>query len=508
MSYRLLTEADVAALVDLGGAIEALEAVLGEQGAGQAFPVPKALATWDPRSSMHSLGSAAPAAGYAGFKSWVNTPVGASAIYAVWHAASGRLAVVMEGERAGRPADRRHLRCRHPLAGRARGGRAGHLRDRPPGAGEIVAAVAAVRPIGHVRVWSPDRDHREAFCGRVSERTGLRATAYGTAAEALDGAPVVTLITRATEPFVDAGMLAAGAHVNAVGAILPANAELGGDVFGAAEVIVADDVGNARKASRELIDHLGDDDAAWKAVVRLADVVASGEGRPAGARLTVFKGMGSGLSDLAVAQLALRRAEEAGLRACPRPALDAGDPLLMLRLDPGFLRGSYTPLVTPFRDGAVDEDTYARLTERQIASGSHGVVVAGTTGEPSTLTVAERCRRLLEVAVAEAAAGRVPVIAATGSQSLAETLELSRHAESAGAAAVLVVTPYYLKLRAGHGRVLPGGGPGLRPAAARVPHPRAGGRQPRRGHLRTDRLSLKRCPRSWAASTPPPTSAS
>ena len=115
----------------------------------------------------------------------------------------------------------------------------------------------------------------------------------------------------------------------------------------------------------------------------------------------------------------------------------------MLRLEPGFLRGSYTPLVTPFRDGGVDEDTYARLTERQIASGSHGVVVAGTTGEPSTLTVAERCR-LLEVAVA-AAAGRVPVMAATGSQSLAETLELSRHAESAGAAAVLVVTPYYLK---------------------------------------------------------------
>jgi ornithine cyclodeaminase len=309
VSYRLLTETDVAALVDLGAAIEALEAVLGEQGAGQAFPVPKALATWDPRSSMHSLGSAAPAAGYAGFKSWVNTPAGASAVYALWHASSGRLAAVMEGAGLGalRTAGISGVATRW-LADPA----ADELAICGTGRQALgqVAAVAAVRPIGHVRVWSPDRDHREAFCGRVSERTGLRATAYDSAADALDGVPVVTLITRATEPFVDAGMLAAGTHVNAVGAILPGAAELGGDVLGAAEIIVADDVGNARKASRELLDHFGDDDAAWKAVVRLADIVAAGEGRPAGARLTVFKGMGSGLSDLAVAQVALQRAEE------------------------------------------------------------------------------------------------------------------------------------------------------------------------------------------------------
>lgn len=115
----------------------------------------------------------------------------------------------------------------------------------------------------------------------------------------------------------------------------------------------------------------------------------------------------------------------------------------MLKLEPALLRGSYTPLVTPFAGGAVDEKTYAALVDRQVQAGSHGIVVAGTTGEPSTLTVAERCL-LLEVAV-EAAGGRVPVVAATGSQSLEETLELTRHAEQNGAAAVLVVTPYYLR---------------------------------------------------------------
>src|SRR5678809_1097466 len=107
------------------------------------------------------------------------------------------------------------------------------------------------------------------------------------------------------------------------------------------------------------------------------------------------------------------------------------------------LRGSFPPLITPFRDGNVDYDTYERLVEAQIEGGSHGVLVNGTTGEPSTLTLAER-NRLVTIAV-EAASGRIPVVAATGSQSLAETRELTAHAVAAGADALLIVTPYYIR---------------------------------------------------------------
>lgn len=115
----------------------------------------------------------------------------------------------------------------------------------------------------------------------------------------------------------------------------------------------------------------------------------------------------------------------------------------MISLPAASLRGSLPPLVTPFRDGAVDEETYGRLVEGQVAAGSHGVVVCGTTGEPSLLTVAER-QRLAEVAL-EAAAGRLEVVVATGSQSHEETVALTTHAARAGAAAVLVVTPYYVR---------------------------------------------------------------
>jgi len=112
-------------------------------------------------------------------------------------------------------------------------------------------------------------------------------------------------------------------------------------------------------------------------------------------------------------------------------------------IDVSWLKGSITPIVTPFKDGAVDYDTYARLVDWQIVNGGHGILVNGTTAEPSLLTVAER-NRLVDVAL-EAANKRVPVLAATGSQSHAETVELTEHADKAGVAALLVVTPYYVR---------------------------------------------------------------
>ena len=112
-------------------------------------------------------------------------------------------------------------------------------------------------------------------------------------------------------------------------------------------------------------------------------------------------------------------------------------------MDLSRLKGSIPPLITPFRAGNVDYDAYAAMADFQIREGSHGILVNGTTSEPASLTVEER-NRLVDIAVA-VAAGRVPIVAATGSQSLAETEALSDHAVRAGADALLIVTPYYSK---------------------------------------------------------------
>jgi 4-hydroxy-tetrahydrodipicolinate synthase len=104
-------------------------------------------------------------------------------------------------------------------------------------------------------------------------------------------------------------------------------------------------------------------------------------------------------------------------------------------------RGAITALITPFRDGAVDEAAFVALIERQIAAGIHGLVPAGTTGETSTLSHDEH-RRVVELCV-QTARGRVPVIAGAGSNATSEAIDLARHAKAVGADAVLVVAPYY-----------------------------------------------------------------
>ncbi len=110
--------------------------------------------------------------------------------------------------------------------------------------------------------------------------------------------------------------------------------------------------------------------------------------------------------------------------------------------NPDAVRGAITPLITPFHaDGALDLDSIPRLIDWQLEHGSHGISVGGSTGEPTSQTVAER----VEVMRAAAAAidGRVPFLPGTGTALMSETLELTAEAQRLGAAAALVVTPYY-----------------------------------------------------------------
>lgn len=108
-----------------------------------------------------------------------------------------------------------------------------------------------------------------------------------------------------------------------------------------------------------------------------------------------------------------------------------------------MFRGSFTALVTPFKNGGLDEGAFRDLIDWQIAEGTDGLVPVGTTGESPTLTHDEH-HKIVEWSV-DQAKGRVPVMAGAGSNSTAEAIDLAQHAEKAGAAAVLVVAPYYNK---------------------------------------------------------------
>ncbi len=108
-----------------------------------------------------------------------------------------------------------------------------------------------------------------------------------------------------------------------------------------------------------------------------------------------------------------------------------------------MFKGAFVAIVTPFRDGRLDEQGLRDLIEFQIANGTHGIVPCGTTGESATLTFAEH-ERVIEITV-EQVNGRVPVIAGTGSNNTEEAIRLTRHAKACGADGALMISPYYNK---------------------------------------------------------------
>lgn len=117
---------------------------------------------------------------------------------------------------------------------------------------------------------------------------------------------------------------------------------------------------------------------------------------------------------------------------------------MTFRTNPDSIRGSIAPLVTPFTaDGAIDHESLTNLVNWQLANGTHGLSIGGSTGEPSSQSIDERLAAIKTVI--EAGAGRVPVVAGTGSAKLDETIELTGRAVDAGIDASLIITPYYAR---------------------------------------------------------------
>src|SRR5512137_211009 len=108
-----------------------------------------------------------------------------------------------------------------------------------------------------------------------------------------------------------------------------------------------------------------------------------------------------------------------------------------------MFQGAMVAIVTPFRDGQVDETSLRQLIEFQIANGTQGIIPCGTTGESATLSFKEH-ERVVEITV-EQVNKRVPVIAGTGSNNTDEAIRLTKHAKSAGADGALLISPYYNK---------------------------------------------------------------
>lgn len=309
-----LREDEIVDLIDLNDAIDALESGLKEEGGGVAKNIPKALGTWGDGSSMHALGSVFTQAGYCGWKTWANTKKGAEALFILFDSDNGSLKAVMEAVALG-------MMRTSAISGLATRWLAQEDATEMAlvGTGHQaltqVAAVSAVRPLERLKVFSPTAENRAKFAKQARDVFDFEIEEAENVETCVADVPIVTLVTRASEPFLTADMLSKGTHLNAVGAILPGRQEFTQDVFARADLVVGDYLPNLKRASQEFIAYFEEGPGDWSQVKLLSEVIANGQTRPPGADITLFKAMGMGISDLSVAKVAYERARERGVGA-------------------------------------------------------------------------------------------------------------------------------------------------------------------------------------------------
>lgn len=302
---RWIGEHDVVTMVSLPEVIDAIRCAYLRAAAGEIVAMPKTYASW-PGGTMHAIGAAATSTGLAISKTWTHTGGGATPLLVVWELATGRLRAVIEAFALGQLRTSAITGTATSTLAAERSEVLGVIGSGKQAEGQI-AAVAAVRDIKNIAIYSPTAEHRATLAARIAERSGIEARAANSVAEAVDQADVIVTVTRATDPFLSTSMLANRVHINAVGAITPERAELEPAVVAGARRIVADDVVAARQlAPREL------STATAPHVLPLGRVLAADE-RLDGNGVTIFKALGSGISDLAMAEMVIERASAADI---------------------------------------------------------------------------------------------------------------------------------------------------------------------------------------------------
>jgi alanine dehydrogenase len=297
---RWIGEDEVVDLVSLPDAVDAIRAAYLRAATGGIVAMPKTYMSWD-GGTMHAIGAVASSTGLAISKTWAHTGGGATPLLAAWDLATGGLLAVIQAFALGQLRTGAITGTATSILAAERSGALAVIGSGKQAEGQI-AAVAAVRDIENIAVYSPTAEHRRSFAATIAEHSGIATRAAGSVAEAVDQADIVVTVTRATDPFISMSMLANRVHINAVGGITPERAELEPAVVARACRIVADDVPAARElAPREL------SAANAPHVLPLAQALAAGD-RLDGDGLTIFKALGSGISDLAVAELVLERA--------------------------------------------------------------------------------------------------------------------------------------------------------------------------------------------------------
>lgn len=310
MPVRVLREHDVRSLIGMNEALEAVEASFHEQANGTGINQPRRRVR-QPAGVLHMMGGALVARGYWGCKVYTSTRHGIYFMVHLYHGQSGLPLAMIESD----------------YLGQLRTGAASGIATRylaQPDADVLalfgsgfqaetqLSAIAAVRSLREVRVYSRTAERREEFASRMAQQHGLHVYAVDSSDAALAGASIITTATTSSDPVFNGKKLEDGVHINATGSNAVARSELDRATVRRADVIVTDDLEQAHIESGNLVMAYERNGLAWEQVRLLADVVA---GRMAGRRqpqdVTLFASHGIALWDIALAATAYERAEAA-----------------------------------------------------------------------------------------------------------------------------------------------------------------------------------------------------
>lgn len=302
---RYLDEAQVERLLPMADAVALVEQALRARAGGRAQDVPRTRARV-PAGTLHMMGAAAPDIGVIGYKAYYSC-VGKGTRFHVhlYDIASGKPTAMLEASYLGQARTGAASGVATRYMARAGAAVVGSLGAGKQAIGQL-EAVCAVRAIREARVWSRNPERARAFCAALAPKLGIRMTAVAAAEEAVRGADIVNVVTKAATPVLRGEWLAPGQHVNAAGSNSLARRELDEAAVGRAGTIVVDSRATARGECGDLLPLTETGRLDWDALPELGEVIAGRvPGRRADDEITLFESQGMAIEDLYTAKFVL-----------------------------------------------------------------------------------------------------------------------------------------------------------------------------------------------------------
>ena len=307
-----LNETDVSRLLTMPLAIEAVEVAHRELALGQAVDVPRQR-TRLPQSALHILQGALPGLDAIGYKAYTSNRSGVRFLVHVFSASTGALRVVLEADRLGMMRTGAASGVATRWLARSDAEVLGIFGSGWQAEGNI-EAIAAVRPLRRVKVFSRNAQRLAAFCTRMSERLEIEVVPASSPEETVRGSDIVSTVTTAATPLFEANWLAPGTHINAAGSNSLIRRELGEDVLKVCRTIVVDSVDSALKEAGDLLPMLEKGRLNERQLVELGEVISGRHpGRSSADEITLFESQGMAIQDISVAVRLEALAREQGL---------------------------------------------------------------------------------------------------------------------------------------------------------------------------------------------------